>query len=52
LGGLRLSTPKQDGHGGLCGLGHRSIIPYVYGIMRVIVLFKCWLFLSVALSGL
>jgi hypothetical protein len=29
--GLRLSTLKQDGHGGLCGLGRWSVIPYVYG---------------------
>jgi hypothetical protein len=29
--GLRLSTLKQDGHGGLRGLGRRSVIPYVHG---------------------
>jgi hypothetical protein len=29
--GLRLSTLKQDGHGGLRGSGCRSIIPYVHG---------------------
>jgi hypothetical protein len=29
--GLRLSTLKQDEHGGLCGSGQRSIIPYVHG---------------------
>jgi hypothetical protein len=28
--GLRLSTLKQDGHGGLCGSGRRSIIPYIH----------------------
>jgi hypothetical protein len=31
LEGLRLSTLKQDGHDGLHGLGHRIVIPYVYG---------------------
>jgi hypothetical protein len=34
LEGLRLSTLKQDGHGGredLRGSGRRSIIPYVHG---------------------
>jgi hypothetical protein len=29
--GLSLSTLKQDEHGGLCGSGHWSIIPYVHG---------------------
>jgi hypothetical protein len=29
--GLRLSTLKQDGHGGLRGSDHRSVIPYVDG---------------------
>jgi hypothetical protein len=29
--GLRLSTLKQDGHGGICGLGHRSVILYAHG---------------------
>jgi hypothetical protein len=29
--GLRLSMLRQDGHGGLCGLGHQSIIPYIHG---------------------
>jgi hypothetical protein len=28
--GLRLSTLKQDGHGGLHGSGHRSVILYVH----------------------
>jgi hypothetical protein len=28
--GLMLSTLKQDRHGGLCGPGHRSVIPYVH----------------------
>jgi hypothetical protein len=28
--GLRLSTLKQDGHGGLHGSGRRSVIPYIY----------------------
>jgi hypothetical protein len=27
---LRLSTLKQDGHGGLCGSGHWCVIPYVH----------------------
>jgi hypothetical protein len=31
LEGLRLSTLKLDEYGDLRGLGHRSIIPYVYG---------------------
>jgi hypothetical protein len=34
LEGLRLSTLKQDGHGGhenLCGSGRRSVISYVLG---------------------
>jgi hypothetical protein len=34
LEGLRLSTLKQDGHGGhedLRGSGRRSVIPYVHG---------------------
>jgi hypothetical protein len=29
--GLRLSTPKQDGHGSLRGLSCQSLIPYVHG---------------------
>jgi hypothetical protein len=29
--GLRLSMLKQDGHGGLRGSGHRSVIPYIHG---------------------
>jgi hypothetical protein len=29
--GLRLSMLKQDGHGDLHGLGHRSVTPYVHG---------------------
>jgi hypothetical protein len=29
--GLRLSTLKQDGHGGICGSGHRSVILYAHG---------------------
>jgi hypothetical protein len=28
--GLRLSMLKQDEHDGLCGLDHRSVIPYVH----------------------
>jgi hypothetical protein len=32
-------------HGGLCGLDRRSIIPYVHGRMRVVVLL-CVLFNS------
>jgi hypothetical protein len=28
--GLRLSTLNKDGHGGLRGLGHRSVTPYVH----------------------
>jgi hypothetical protein len=28
--GLRLSMLKQDGHDDLCGLDHRSVIPYVH----------------------
>jgi hypothetical protein len=28
--GLRHSALKQDGHGGLRGLGHRSVILYVH----------------------
>jgi hypothetical protein len=27
---LRLSMLKQDGHGGLCGSGRQSVIPYVH----------------------
>jgi hypothetical protein len=49
--GLRLSMLKQDEHGDLRALNRRNVIPYVHGRMRV-VLFKRWLFLSVALSGL
>jgi hypothetical protein len=30
MGKLRLSTLKKDEHGGLCGLGHQSEIPYVH----------------------
>jgi hypothetical protein len=30
-GGLRLSTPKQDGHGSLRGSSYQSVIPYVHG---------------------
>jgi hypothetical protein len=51
LEGLRFLTLKQDEHGGLRGLGHKSVIPYVHERMRV-VLFKRWFFLSVALSDL
>jgi hypothetical protein len=46
-----LSTFKQDGHGGhgshedLRGSGHRKVIPYVNGRMRVVVLL-CVLFNS------
>jgi hypothetical protein len=40
LEGLRLSTLKQDGHGGLYGSGHRSVIPYVQG-ERVVLLCVC-----------
>jgi hypothetical protein len=29
--GLRLSRLNQDGHGGLCVSGYRSVIPYVHG---------------------
>jgi hypothetical protein len=29
--GLRLSTLKQDGHGGLRGSTRQSVIPYVHG---------------------
>jgi hypothetical protein len=29
--GLRLSMLKQDGHGGLRSLDHRSVISYVHG---------------------
>jgi hypothetical protein len=29
--GLSLLMLKQDGHGGLCGSGHWSVIPYVHG---------------------
>jgi hypothetical protein len=28
--GLRLSSLKQDGHSGLRGSGHQSIIPYIH----------------------
>jgi hypothetical protein len=27
---LRLSRLNQNGYGSLCGLGHRSVIPYVH----------------------
>jgi hypothetical protein len=29
--GLRLSTLKQDGHGDLRDLSHRSVISYIHG---------------------
>jgi hypothetical protein len=48
---MMLALDEHSGHQDLCGLGRRSVIPYVHGRMRVI-LFKRWLFLSVALSGL
>jgi hypothetical protein len=44
--GLRLSTLKQDRHGGLRGSGHRSVIPYIHGedccivVLLCVVLFK------------
>jgi hypothetical protein len=46
-----LAIREYGGHQDLRGSDHQSIIPYVYGRMRVVLL-KCWLFLSVALSGL
>jgi hypothetical protein len=46
-----LALDKCSGHQDLRGSGRRSIIPYDYGRMRII-LFTSWLFLSVALSGL
>jgi hypothetical protein len=41
---LRLSALKQDGHDGLRGSGHRSVIPYVHKRMGVVLL--CVLFNS------
>jgi hypothetical protein len=46
--GLRLSSLKQDGHGGLRGSGHRSIIPYIHGEDYCIVV--CVLQVSVELA--
>jgi hypothetical protein len=46
-----LALDECSGHQDLCGLSHRSVIPYVHGRMRV-VLFKRCFFLSVASSGL
>jgi hypothetical protein len=45
MDGLSLSTLKQDGHGGLCGLDRRSVIPYVHGEWELYcsMLFKRWL---------
>jgi hypothetical protein len=38
LDGLGLSTLKQDGHGVLRGLDRWSVIPYIHGRMRVVLL--------------
>jgi hypothetical protein len=46
-----LALDERSGHQDLRGLDHRSVIPYVHGRMRVLLL-KRWLFFSVALCGL
>jgi hypothetical protein len=46
-----LALYECSGHQDLRGLDRRSVIPYVHERMGV-VLFKRWLFLSVASSGL
>jgi hypothetical protein len=46
-----LALNERSGHQDLRGSGRQSVILYVHGRMEV-VLFKCGLFLSVALSGL
>jgi hypothetical protein len=38
LEGLRLTALKQDGHTGLRGSGHRSVMPYIHERIRVILL--------------
>jgi hypothetical protein len=46
-----LALDERNGHQDLRGLDRQNIIPYAHGRIEV-VLFKRWLFLSVASSGL
>jgi hypothetical protein len=46
-----IALDERSGHQDLRGSGRQSVILYVHERMRV-VLFKSWLFLSLAFSGI
>jgi hypothetical protein len=48
--GLRLSTLKQDGYSGLCGLDRQSVISYVYREDYCIIVSCVWCYSSLELN--